>query len=93
MTLKDEAFLIYGSGAGDDGILMYSTEANLTKLAECEHWFADGTFDASPLIFHQLYTIYGIIEGQNVSLVYCLLPDKKEGNYKKFLTALKKRQT
>ena len=49
----------------------------------------DGTFKVSPNIFHQAYTIHGIVGsskyGKAFPLVFCLLSSAKKRLYKELL--------
>ena len=63
----------------------------LTFTFHCSynHRFVDGTFDVSPLLFRQLFTIHAIISGRNIPLVYSLLPNKTTETYEKLYNMLK----
>ena len=52
-------------------------------LSESDHWYCDGTFDVSPTVFKQLYTIQIIKNGVLFPLVYALLPNKTQKTYLK----------
>ncbi|XP_064109705.1 uncharacterized protein LOC135217666 [Macrobrachium nipponense] len=41
----------------------------------------DGTFDITPPLFSQLYSIHGLYLGRTHPLVYALLPNKRQGTY------------
>ena len=56
--------------------LLFSTKTNLNRLSQSEVWYGDGTFSVTPKPFYQLYTIYGVVMGQVMSLAYALLPKK-----------------
>jgi len=71
-----EEFLYFDSGHVGNMILIFSTIKNLQLLMRSSHWYADGTFKSVPLLFHQLYTIHGLEEGNSIPLVYALLPGK-----------------
>ena len=86
-------FLLHDSGPGHNRILIFSTRHNLTLLAQCSKWYADGTFKISPNIFQQVYTIHGRVFGKQIfPLVYCLLPNKTFATYKGMLQAVKELQ-
>lgn len=87
ITKRNEPFLLYDSGAGNDRILIFSTQQNLSWL-ETEMWGADGTFDSVPQLFAQLYTIHPLRDECAVPAVFALLPDKRETTYIKFLNNL-----
>lgn len=53
-TASGQNFLLYDSGPGNERILVFGTESNMRYLARSTDLFADGTFKASPGIFHQV---------------------------------------
>lgn len=63
---------------------MFSTDRNMKFLANCQHWYVDGTFKSSPPLFTQLFTLHGQKDGNILPLVYGLLPDKDEDTYDHF---------
>ena len=50
----------------------------------------DGTFDHTPALFKQLYTIHGTVRKSNVPCVYLWLPNKTEAGYLRAVQQLKK---
>ena len=66
VTKKNEQFLLYDSGIEVSRLLIFGTLRNLSDLTSHGHWFMDGTFSSSPLIFAQLYTIHYFHNGRNV---------------------------
>ena len=50
--------------------------------------FIYGTFKCCPRYFYQLYTIHGCKNGNDVPLLYCLLPSKSEACYTKMWSLL-----
>ncbi|XP_043278365.1 uncharacterized protein [Venturia canescens] len=88
-TEKKENFLIWDKGAVEDRIIIFGTEENLDLLATAEHWFADGTFDACPTLFSQLYTIHARIEDRIIPLIFVLLSGKSTSFYCEMLRAIK----
>uniref|UniRef100_A0A6V7JV94 MULE transposase domain-containing protein n=1 Tax=Bracon brevicornis TaxID=1563983 RepID=A0A6V7JV94_9HYME len=87
LTQKEEQFLYYDSK--DDNkthrTIIFTTESNLTTLGAAEIWQADGTFDAVPRIFSQLYTIHAYIDHQAIPMVYILTTTKTTKLYKTVL--------
>lgn len=73
-------FLRYDSG-DQDRILIFATDEKLTLLENNTDWFIDGTFDAVPLIYTQLFTIHARVEGKVIPCVYVLLPNKTQVSY------------
>ena len=81
-----EPFLIYDSCVGDqERMFTFSSEIGLQLPRESKSWYGDGTFKVCPEIFYQLYTIHGERNGQIFSVVFCLLPDKTQGTYRRML--------
>jgi hypothetical protein len=84
-TSDGKSFLLFDSFDQEpnncDTFLLFSTEENLQKMSECDHWYADGTFSYAPSIFKQLYTIHGIQCSNVLPSVYALLPIKKKNIY------------
>ena len=91
-TLSGLDFLVRDSTIGDERVLMFTTSANVSYLAQSPFWIMDGTFKTVPTLFRQLYTIHGNIGGsensQIMPLVYALMSSKSEGYYKKLFQEL-----
>jgi hypothetical protein len=83
-----EPFLLFDSGPSEDRLLIFSTRRNLQLLAQCEHWYADGTFKTAPPLFSQLYTIHGVKYNNVLPSVFVLMPSKTERAYERVFTAL-----
>ena len=75
VTNAGERFLLYDNR--EDRLLLFGTDRSIAHLAQCNHWFMDGTFKTSPLQSTQVYSIHGFSEGQNIACAYALLPDKR----------------
>lgn len=59
-TLKDENFILHDDGpAAEDRMIIFGTTKNLNMVNRAEIIYADGTFDVSPLLFKQMYSIHG----------------------------------
>jgi hypothetical protein len=89
LTGVPSMFLLYDSGPGNDRILPFSTQRNLDLMAQCSHWFADGTFQTAPLLFDQLYTIHAVKYHNIIPTVFVLMPNRTEDTYNCVLNALK----
>jgi hypothetical protein len=96
-TLDGRDFLCYDShdGSDDEGapddrrILVFATKDSLKKLARSATWWVDGTFETSPDIFTQIFTIHGEYAENALPLVFALLPDKAERSYIEVLSAVR----
>ena len=77
-------FLLYDNNI-QDRLLLFGTQQSIDFLENCGHWFMDGTFNASPLQFAQIYTIHGFNNGRNIPCVYALLPNKRANTYAELL--------
>ena len=66
--------------ASREGVYMFSTNANLTLIAEAPSLYMDGTFQICPHLFYQVFTIHAFKHGKQFPLVYFLLPDKFRWN-------------
>ncbi len=73
-------------------MLIFATADNLAELARCDHWFADGTFSASPPLFKQLYTVHGIRGGTTIPYVFALMSSQTRVSYCHLLQILKDKQ-
>ncbi len=89
ITLNGTPFLLHDSGNTLDRILIFSTNRNLDLMSQCSHWFADGTFKASPPLFPQVYTIHAVKYSNVIPTVVVLMPNKSEATYTRVLNALK----
>lgn len=59
-TFDGKPFLLFGSGSGQNIILIFSTQRNLRLRQKCELWYVDKTFCMLPNLFYQIYTVHGI---------------------------------
>lgn len=85
-TYRDKAkFYMFDTGnKHPNRIIIFTTENNLKLMANYKEWYADGTFDVSPTLFKQVYSIHININNTNLPVLYGLLPNKKGTTYKKF---------
>lgn len=58
-TVKGDDFVLFDNKDGINRIVMFGTRENLIFLKHCDDWYMDGTFDISPPLFKQVYTIHG----------------------------------
>ena len=61
-----------------------------TLLNLSNTWLVDGTFNMSPDIFYQIYTIHVQLNGFAPSCVYVLLPNKTEKTFNRMIALLSK---
>ena len=69
-------------------ILSFACPGNLTALADCEIWLADGTFAIYPSMSYHLWVVHGVYQDAILSLAFFLLPGKSEEVYTKAFTLL-----
>lgn len=61
-TLKNENFILHDDGPSvDDRMIIFGTVSNLSVMNRAELIYADGTFDVTPLLFKQMYSVHGEI--------------------------------
>ena len=59
-TVEGQEFLIPIYDDQDSGAMMiFTTTDDLHRLSKCEFWIMDGTFDVTPPLFNQMYSIHG----------------------------------
>ena len=89
-TLRRENFLAYDSGSDDrERFLVFSTEHNLDLFDATPQWHAAETFKNCSAFFYQLYTVYCVLNGHTIPLVYMLLKRKRNELYLQVLAELK----
>ena len=81
VTYKDQKFYYGKYGSDNKLVFIFTTEQNLQLLQKYTDWYADGTFDVSPKLFKQLFTVNIIVKNRNLPMLYALLPDKTEISY------------
>ena len=89
-TIDGENWLVYESPHEDEErMLVFATEAGLTRLSAADRFMMDGMFKVPPL-FKQLYSIHVPSEGATMPVVYALLPKKDETTYSKLFQVVNK---
>lgn len=89
MTLQQEQtpILLYDSFNEDqkanERILVFSTPELLKIFKNHNSWYADGTFDSSPALFYQIYTIHALVGEKTIPCIFAMLPSKSERVYLK----------
>ncbi|KAK7884709.1 hypothetical protein WMY93_027832 [Mugilogobius chulae] len=71
--------------------LVFTTEDNIRKLAQCRQIFMDGTFKTCPAPFVQFVTIHGFYMERALPFVMVLMTGKTEEMYKAVLRHIKRR--
>lgn len=89
ITANGEDLLLYDKGQVEDRIIIFSTRRNLRLLESSAHWYTDGTFKTTPLLFGQLYTVHCLQGNNAVPLIYALLPNKTEETYSELFRKIK----
>ena len=64
MTLNDRRFLLSDTTKRKKRIIIFSTDEQLIVLFKAKQVMMDGTFDACPPHFDQIYTIHAIKHGK-----------------------------
>ena len=72
----------------DEAFIVYTTKKQLTKLANSERWFMDGTFDIVPSLFYQLWTIHYQYKEVGHPGVFVLSTHKTADMYQRILDAV-----
>ena len=68
--------------------ILYKWEPAFASYCRPETIYVDGTFEISPRLFYQVFTVNAFVHGQQFP-VYGLLPGKSRGVYKKFFIVVK----
>lgn len=85
-----ENFWLFNTCIGDENrILIFRIDQTLSLLSRSPNWFMDGTFTIVPEIFFQLYVVHALINGDVISCLYCLLPNKTTETYQRMFIAIK----
>jgi hypothetical protein len=89
-TYRSELFYFDDSGMDDKTrIIIFSTSNNMKILSQHNHWYVDGTFDITPTMFTQLFSIHVYIKEVSIPLLYALLPNQTEKTYTKLFQMVK----
>ncbi|CAF4487600.1 unnamed protein product [Rotaria sp. Silwood2] len=79
-----EPFLLVDEIYGEDRLLLFASDWSLKFLSSCSQWHSDGTYKCRPLLFAQLYIIFGF-NNMMIPCVYCLTTKQDEHVYVKIL--------
>lgn len=88
-TSSAEAFLLHQSANND--IVIFCSPSNLKLLCRADLVSMDGTFDAAPAMYSQLFTLHVFEHGKLLPLVYCLLASKERTAYAEVFSVLKRK--
>ena len=69
---------------------MFASDWSIHFLSSCSKWHSDGTFKCRPLLFSQVYILFGF-NNLMISCVYCLRTKKDENVYIKIFQHLMSR--
>jgi hypothetical protein len=64
-------------------IMIFGSPWSIRFLSYCSRWHADGTFKTRPLLFAQIYIIFGYFEGFLIPCFYCLTSKQNQTTYEK----------
>ncbi|CAF1474881.1 unnamed protein product [Rotaria sordida] len=87
-TLNGEPFICNDKTTNKKRILIFATDKQLEILFSSEWIFLDGTFDACPKEFKQIYTIHGLKFYQNFPCAISLLSGKTTDTYRQLFHEL-----
>jgi hypothetical protein len=69
-TLRGVRFYYDSTGKNSKyEIIMYATDDNIKELVKADEWYGDGTFEVSPKLFAQLYTIHALVRSKRGFLI------------------------
>ncbi|KAG4081143.1 hypothetical protein HA402_011988 [Bradysia odoriphaga] len=89
ITVKLEPFVLFDNKDAENRIVMFATRNNLNFMVLCDDLYMDGTFDITPPLFKQVYTIHGRKNNKYFPLVYVLACKKDFYTYETVLRQLK----
>jgi len=82
LNQRKEPFVLFnGTTPSNSRLIIFTCARNLRVLAMYTDWITDGTFNASPFIFVQSYSIHAVIQGKCIPLVFALLCNKDLSTY------------
>jgi hypothetical protein len=86
-TTAGEQFVLYEEPNKD--FIIFCTPTSLDLLCDADVVYMDGTFDASPVLFQQLYTMHVFLDRRLIPVVYCLMSRKDRQMYYNIFNILK----
>lgn len=88
-TTKGEEFLLHCSE--ENNLIILCSSANLNLLCRSSIWSIDGTFDAVPHLYKQLFTVHVFEDDKLLPVVYCLMSCKTSAAYMEVFKMLKQK--
>lgn len=88
-TWSGDEYLLHQDN--DWGILIFSTEEDLTNLRKCQDIYMDGTFRTCPAPYKQYFSVHGKFRNRVLLFCSCLMTSKTIGQYRQVLQTLKTR--
>lgn len=82
--------LRYDNLNASNRILIFYSDRSMNALSKCSTFFSDGTFDAAPKDFMQMYTIHGVKDGQTFPAVCVFSEHRDEETYRVIFDEIKK---
>lgn len=86
--VNGDDWVLHQDASDENPCIVLATKANLRYLKQSSVWYGDGTFDVSPKMFYQMYTIHCPVMGKVLPMVYCLMSNKTADSYRKVFNIL-----
>jgi len=86
-TTTGEQFLLFQSA--NNNIIIFCSPSNLGHLSRADTISMDGTFDAVPALYAQMFSLHAFEHGKLLPLAYCLLSSKARTSYAEVFQILK----
>jgi len=87
-TVGNSEFLLFDGWQENNRILIFASTKCKEFLATSTKWGADGTFSVVPLLFNQIWLIFGRLHRTYVPAVYVLMSNRTEDSYRFVLNKL-----
>ncbi|CAF2085196.1 unnamed protein product [Rotaria magnacalcarata] len=92
-TIDSRRFLLSDITNYQKRTIIFSTDKQLTTLFKAKQIMMDGTFDAAPPHFEQVYTVHGIKDGKSFPCAIALLTGKSSNIYQRLFDELETHAT
>jgi hypothetical protein len=86
-TATGEKFLMYTSEGNE--LIIFCTPSNMKRLCQANVITMDGTFDAAPKLYMQLFTIHVFESEKLLPMVYCFMSSKTSAAYGQMFQVMK----